>query len=128
MQRGNQRLPMLSIQNKNENSSLNRMKNKNQEHSKKTLNLFILCLVMIVDDNKTQFGNIKPLKEDKNFSYNEVSEKQLADGEYLKNVQKALQTAINENEEVIIIFALKFLLQRKKCGKNNSLSYFYYFI
>jgi hypothetical protein len=33
MQRGNQRLPMLSIQNKNENSSINRMKNKNQDQS-----------------------------------------------------------------------------------------------
>jgi hypothetical protein len=63
---------------------------------------------MIVEDNKSQFGNIKPLKEEKNLSYNEVSEKQLADGEYLKNVQKALQTAINENEEVIIGFNMNY--------------------
>lgn len=62
---------------------------------------------MIVDDNKREYGmgsnisNLKPIREEKLAARDEVSEKQLADGEYLKSLQKALQNAINENEEVI---------------------------
>jgi hypothetical protein len=61
---------------------------------------------MVVDDNKREFGNnsnfanIKPFREDKFAGKDEITEKQLADGEYLKSVQKALHSAINENEEV----------------------------
>jgi hypothetical protein len=61
---------------------------------------------MIVDDNKREFGmgsnfaNLKPIREEKLAAKDEVTEKQLADGEYLKTLQKALHTAINENEEV----------------------------
>ena len=55
---------------------------------------------MVVDDNK---NNIKAFgKCEINFNNMEANEKQQADGEYLKNVQKALQIAINENEEVSI--------------------------
>jgi hypothetical protein len=54
---------------------------------------------MIVDDPK---NNIKiSNKEDRNLS--EINEKQIADQEFLKSVQKALQFAINENEEVSIL-------------------------
>ena len=63
---------------------------------------------MFIDNNKSivsssNVNNIKSysVKED-NSSFLENSEKQFADGEFLKNVQKALQNAINENEEVII--------------------------
>jgi hypothetical protein len=77
---------------------------------------------MIVDDNKREYGmgsnfaNLKPIREEK-LAANEVSEKQLADGEYLKTLQKALQTAINENEEVS-----KICLDLKSC-----LSKYYFF-
>ena len=98
MQRGNQRLPMLSIQNKNENLNAGKSKSKNSDQNCK----FYIKLVMIVDDSK-YLGNIKTYpKEDK--STVEANEKQLADAEYLKSVQKALQVAINENEEVSIIY------------------------
>jgi len=62
---------------------------------------------MVVDDNKREYGmgsnfaNLKPIREEKLAARDEVSEKQLADGEYLKSLQKALQNAITENEEVI---------------------------
>ncbi len=66
---------------------------------------------MVVDDNKN-INNLKPfIRDDKISSQSEFNEKQLADGEFLKNVQKALQNAINENENVsflkivVIIFS-----------------------
>ena len=74
---------------------------------------------MQIDDNKnannfnlSHINNIKSIKEDKHFHL-DTNEKSVADAEFIKNIQKALQNAINENEEVInqffdIIFISKF--------------------
>jgi len=61
---------------------------------------------MTIDDNKIipLKSNVRDLKsysikEDKP---SELSDKQIADEEYLKTVRNALEKAINENEEVIL--------------------------
>lgn len=51
---------------------------------------------MIIDDQKNNSKNFP--REDK--TVGEFNEKQMADQEFLKTVQKALETAINENDEV----------------------------
>ncbi len=117
MNRGNQqRLPMLSIHNKNENSAIARSKNKLIDQN--GMIILFMTLAMSIDDFKNNNGlsntknlnnsssNIKSysIKDEKNAfmgGLSGMSEKQMADGEFLKNVQKALQNAINENEEVI---------------------------
>jgi len=62
---------------------------------------------MIVDDSK-YLGNIKTFPKEEKFNA-EVNEKLLADAEFLKSVQKALQVAIYENEEVSYIFIFHFM-------------------
>jgi hypothetical protein len=61
---------------------------------------------MFVDDPK----NIIKISSKDDRSLSEVNEKQIADQEFLKSVQKALEFAINENEEVSIFLLMSIYI------------------
>ena len=88
-----------------ENMGTNKLKNKNlNQNSKK----FLLNLVMDIDmkTNGSSFSSFP--NESKNFysqdKTNEMAEKQFADAEFIKSMQKALKEAIDENEQVRISY------------------------
>lgn len=81
---------------------------------------------MFIDDGKNNGNSINNLstqkgysmaKDDKSAISMEAAEKQFADGEYIKSMQKALSNAINENEEVSDL--IHFFI--------NALEFAYYF-
>ena len=103
------RMPFLQIQNKSENSQVNKMKNKASDNNCKIL---IIIKVLTHPDEKQSLGNAKFMshnnpnnlkKEENKIPAEIVSEERFADEEHNKCVVKALQKAIDENEEVCSI-------------------------
>lgn len=122
-QQGNQRLPLLSLQNrkvKNENSNMNKG-NKNTDQNCNIFNIYNPYSVpMETDDNKHMNANlmsVKPLsvngKSDVRMQISEKEDSSVGEVQYNKVLGKALQEAIDENDYVSKILFWNIFLNFK---------------